>query len=64
MSVGTVAGLVEGVVGLGDEDPWGREKPQHLRDGLVQGGQVLYKSMKSGVTGLVDRPMEGAFREG
>lgn len=61
-STGTVAGLVEGAVGLGDEGF--QEKPQHLGDGIVQGGQVLYKSMKSGVNGLVDRPIEGALKEG
>jgi len=52
------------MVGLGEEDGWDREKPQHFRDGIVQGGQVLYRSMRSGVTGLVDRPRKGASRDG
>lgn len=61
---------MEGVAGLQEQDPLRRgrggvrEKPQHLGDGLVQGGQVFYKSMRTGVTGLVHRPREGASKEG
>jgi hypothetical protein len=65
---GTLAGLVEGVAGLNEEEPLrdrgARERPQHLGDGLVQGGQVLFRSIKTGVTGLVEHPREGASREG
>jgi hypothetical protein len=59
-----LAVVVEEMVGLGEEGGRNVEKPQHFTDGLVQGGQVFYKTMKTGVTGLVDRPMEGASKAG
>ena len=63
-----MAGLVKEMTFL-KEDERGerlaaREKPQHFGDGIVQGGQVFYTTMKTGVVGLVDRPREGASREG
>ena len=40
-----------------------KNKPKHALSGVSTGVKQLYSGFKSGVTGIVDRPMEGA-REG
>ena len=38
--------------------------PQHLGEGILKGGEVFYRSMKSGVKNIYDLPQQGASREG
>lgn len=44
--------------------PFADPPPSNLLWCHLQGGQLLYKTMRSGVTGLVERPREGASKEG
>ncbi|TFJ87665.1 hypothetical protein NSK_001015 [Nannochloropsis salina CCMP1776] len=52
--------------GGGSADGWrGRTPPpQHLGEGILKGGEVFYKSVKSGVKNIYDLPQQGASREG
>ncbi|CAN0097685.1 unnamed protein product, partial [Discosporangium mesarthrocarpum] len=57
-----------------DDDPYGDEdrgegevvggEVKSLEHGMKQGGRVFMRTMKAGISGLVDRPMEGAKEEG
>lgn len=41
-----------------------REKPKHIGEGMVWGAKELRSGIKSGLTGIVTSPLDGAKREG
>ncbi|CAM9781663.1 unnamed protein product, partial [Choristocarpus tenellus] len=47
-----------------DDEEEGGDEVKNLESGMKQGGKVFYNTMKAGLSGLVDRPMEGAKEDG
>ena len=41
-----------------------RQKPKHVGEGLVQGGERVWRGVSDGITGIVVRPMQGAQKDG
>ncbi len=41
-----------------------QQRPQHLGDGLLKGGEHFYRTMKTGVKNMYDLPASGATRDG
>ena len=41
-----------------------RPPPMHVGEGLLQGGERVWRGVKEGITGIVVRPMQGAREDG
>ncbi len=61
-SFGAVAMVSEG--GTGPAVGGRAAPPQHLGEGILKGGEVFYRSMKSGVKNIYEMPQQGASRDG
>ncbi|KAG5175783.1 hypothetical protein JKP88DRAFT_351402 [Tribonema minus] len=71
---GSLEDVIRGLSGteVADAEGGGDTRVRHLKHGFQRGGQhgferggqVLYDSIQQGISGLVDRPMEGAKEEG
>ncbi|CBJ48804.1 conserved unknown protein [Ectocarpus siliculosus] len=71
---GSLEGMIRGLSGTAiaenesemerEEDGQLQREVKGLEHGVKQGGKVFYETMKAGITGLIDRPAEGAKEEG
>ncbi|CAM9838191.1 unnamed protein product [Scytosiphon promiscuus] len=73
---GSLEGMIRGLSGTAiadneagtehgdDDDGQLQGEVKDLEHGVKQGGKVFYETMKAGITGLIDRPAEGAKEEG